>query len=398
MAIFNAEQSAQLQAIQQKWLAVAQSTLPMDRVACERGIKEAYRLVTKDPSPRILWFSSPIQAILTVAYLNARRWRHLWRYHRVNLPGITWNAFEKQFYENFGATVPDVFWDEIGSKGYLSLSGPKQHTEQERLIWSELLQYFRALEVTFDRGFRTPVLNAIWPDNLGAGALERLLRTRSTDEFSSAVSDYEAEGGQHDIFMLACHEAWRNIFGFSNPGELTEALGIIASSAGWWWAYDHLAIVCDRPRQILFDDQSRLHSGTGPAVIYPDGWNVYCWHGVRVPANVILAPDTITVSEIESQRNLETRRILMERYGIEHYLTDCHAEELHRDKYGVLYRRTLDTREQLVMVKVINATPEQDGSRREYFIRVPPHMKTAQEAVAWTFGLRAKDYHPHVES
>ncbi len=50
------------------------------------------------------------------------------------------------------------------------------------------------------------------------------------------------------------------------------------------------------------------------------------------------------------------------------------------------------------MVKVVNSTPEPDGSRREYFLRVPPTVRTAREAVAWTFGLAADAYRPVNES
>ena len=35
---------------------------------------------------------------------------------------------------------------------------------------------------------------------------------------------------------------------------------------------------------------------------------------------------------------------------------------------------------------------------KQYMIRVPPTVRTAQEAVAWTFGLEAETYHPALES
>jgi hypothetical protein len=50
------------------------------------------------------------------------------------------------------------------------------------------------------------------------------------------------------------------------------------------------------------------------------------------------------------------------------------------------------------MVEVINATPEPDGSRKRYWLRVPPYMRTAREAVAWTFGLSGKEYAPDKET
>ena len=43
--------------------------------------------------------------------------------------------------------------------------------------------------------------------------------------------------------------------------------------------------------------------------------------------------------------------------------------------------------ERAQVVEVVNATPEPDGSYRRYFLRVPPQVRTAREAVAWTFGF-----------
>jgi hypothetical protein len=50
------------------------------------------------------------------------------------------------------------------------------------------------------------------------------------------------------------------------------------------------------------------------------------------------------------------------------------------------------------MVEVVNATPEPDGTRRVYWLRVPPGTRTAREGVAWTFGLSEDRYRPLRES
>ncbi len=50
------------------------------------------------------------------------------------------------------------------------------------------------------------------------------------------------------------------------------------------------------------------------------------------------------------------------------------------------------------MVEVLNATPEPDGTRKTYFLRVPPTIGTARAAVAWTFNLEPLEYRPVVET
>ena len=50
--------------------------------------------------------------------------------------------------------------------------------------------------------------------------------------------------------------------------------------------------------------------------------------------------------------------------------------------------------EPVLMVEVVNATPDADGSVRRHLLRVPPETESAHEAVAWSFGRPTKDYEP----
>jgi hypothetical protein len=50
------------------------------------------------------------------------------------------------------------------------------------------------------------------------------------------------------------------------------------------------------------------------------------------------------------------------------------------------------------MVKVANSTPEADGSFKDYFLRVPPNMERARQAVAWTFDMDENEYAPEVQT
>ena len=69
----------------------------------------------------------------------------------------------------------------------------------------------------------------------------------------------------------------------------------------------------------------------------------------------------------------------------------------HDERFGTLHRRDMPG-EPFAMVKVINRTPEPDGSFRQYFLRVPPTVRTAREAVAWTFDVPTEEYEPLVET
>lgn len=141
-----------------------------------------------------------------------------------------------------------------------------------------------------------------------------------------------------------------------------------------------------------------MHNELGPALLFPDGYAAYAWHGVHVGESIIEAPQEITVETIESEWNAEVRRVMLERFGWQRYMQEVHKKLHVEPGIGELYRKNLLHDEPLVMVKVINRSPEPDGSRKFYMLRVPPEMKTVREAIAWTFGLSEAEYYPDVET
>src|SRR6478752_1932050 len=102
------------------------------------------------------------------------------------------------------------------------------------------------------------------------------------------------------------------------------------------------------------------------------------------------AVEAITIDAIDGDSNAERRRVLVERFGFDRLVREGHGSVRHEDETGRLGERPMgriDWRqrdEPLVAVEVLNSTPESDGSRKTYFLRVPPQTQTAREAVAWT--------------
>jgi hypothetical protein len=203
-----------------------------------------------------------------------------------------------------------------------------------------------------------------------------------------------------DFGQFSVHWSMWDLFcrlGIADGSKLAPIFDM-AKSCGWSVLFWDWAFISAKPEYIKLDEQNRLHCETGAAVRYPDSFSVFAIHGVRVPEKVVASPETITVPEIESESNAEVRRVMIDRYGPERYLTDSQAEEIHQDDFGILYRKKLPMDEDLVMVKVVNFTPEPDGSFKDYFLRVPPTMERARQAVAWTFGKEENGYAPALQT
>ena len=172
----------------------------------------------------------------------------------------------------------------------------------------------------------------------------------------------------------------------------------LARGAVAYQFYKGVCFVCEQPRIVQLDERSRLHNDSGSALVFPDGYSIYSWHGVTVDSYVIEQPDQITVDDIEQEENSEVRRVKTVRFGESKYLQNSAHDVIDESSYGTLYQKQVPGDEALVMVRVKNSTPEPDGTFKHYFLRVPPSITTARQAVAWTFGLEPDDYQPLEES
>ena len=186
--------------------------------------------------------------------------------------------------------------------------------------------------------------------------------------------------------------------------ELTQKLLEVATSCTFWWNHASAVFICERPKSIHVDDRGRLHSTKGPSVEFHDGLKLYAICGIEMKSEIFEdGKVTLTADMISHTRNAEVRRVLMEMYGQEKYLKDTGAFVINegRDGRKLWMRPQADDEETgipLVMVELINSTPEPDGTHKHYFLRVAPNIRNADEAVASTFRMGSDDYDPRIET
>jgi hypothetical protein len=174
----------------------------------------------------------------------------------------------------------------------------------------------------------------------------------------------------------------------------TEAFDGFSQRVCGYWLGNELALLVRRPRLLTRDDAGQLHSEVGKCIEYHDGWGFFAWHGVRVPSKVILAPQTLTARDFFRARNVEVRRALQERMG-ERFASVVGQNIIDTGPRGALYEVIVpgdpDRRARYVRVR-------DTSTGREYYLRVPPTISTAEAAVAWTFGLQGNEYDPREET
>lgn len=324
-----------------KWRGVAAATGAADRPAAEAGIRLAYRKAGLAEPERIVWADSPLAGLTAVRSLTDQG-----RSVRDEVRTKPWAEERRRIHDELGPAGWAEWWGATGAR-----------------LWDTT----RALA----ERIRSGITDASTTGPADLPATRQLL--------------LDAVLGQHDAAWLAA---------FDGRGERLAGLAEVAAHAGWWWPYEKVTVVCERPVELHRDEAGRLDRGDGPALAYPDGFALYAWRGMPVPADFLAELTTLEPTRIRTEENAELRRVMLEFYGYDRYLAESGAEPIGKDETGILWRIALDDDEDVVMVEVVNSTPEPDGTSRTYWLRVPPNTRTAKEGVAWTFGLDAKAYEP----
>ncbi|WP_381792029.1 DUF6745 domain-containing protein [Streptomyces niveus] len=324
-----------------KWRSVAAATGAADRPAAEAGIRLAYRTAGLAEPERIVWADSPLAGLTAVRSLTEQG-----RSVRDEVRTKPWAEERRRIHDELGPAGWAEWWGVTGAR-----------------LWDTT----RALA----ERIRSGITDAPTTDPADLPGTRQLL--------------LDAVLGQHDAAWLAA---------FDGRGERLAGLAEVAAHAGWWWPYEKVTVVCERPVELHRDEAGRLDRGDGPALAYPDGFALYAWRGMPVPADFLAELTTLDPARIRTEENAELRRVMLEYYGYDRYLAESGAEPIGKDETGILWRIALDDDEDVVMVEVVNSTPEPDGTSRTYWLRVPPNTRTAKEGVAWTFGLDAQTYEP----
>ncbi len=183
---------------------------------------------------------------------------------------------------------------------------------------------------------------------------------------------------------------------FAEENRLFQRLKEIAANCAGAYFQSKRCQLFERPEKITYDEQYRFHNRSGSCIKFRDGKELFAFRNLPLPAEYVLEPGYLNAARILAQENQELRRVLLSEYGMERFVKESNAKVLSWDKYGTLYEITPLDRvrdENIVVVKV-----KDPSTGREYFLRVHPDVKTAREAVAWTFALTEEEFNPREES
>jgi hypothetical protein len=184
--------------------------------------------------------------------------------------------------------------------------------------------------------------------------------------------------GQHDASWLGFYEYFRDACGLSEQTQKLCGLWKVSQSAGWWLPHQKTCWISERHNLLNRDETGRLHCENGPALAYPDGWQIFAWHGVRLEDSaIILSPESQSIEQINGENNEEVKRVRIERFGWERYLRESNAS-VADERFNERDRQ----RERLYVTKdgIKRIVVSDPSTGRRYALGVPREIVTCEQA------------------
>jgi hypothetical protein len=185
--------------------------------------------------------------------------------------------------------------------------------------------------------------------------------------------------------------AMRDVIGLRLPEHEAYAYWEQAAiHGGFRVMHSEFCIVSDFPEFIHVDENNEPHCETGPSHRWRDGWELYHWHGVRVPGHWIMSPENVDPAEILGTREVEVRAAGISIVGmarmldrLDHEIIDSDPDPLHGDLISVTIPDLPEP------VRYLSAHCPRNGRIME---AVPNNITSVIGAQAWRVGIPVSEF------
>ena len=372
------EHAARFAEYRDRWIGNAMRTAPMtddERDLCRAAVGEMYRLAGRE-APRVVFVASPIVAAMAA---GCAAW--IWRGRTSAATLAATSAATRAATLTATDAATDTTTHAATRAATRAATDAATHAATFDATSDATSDATYAADLS--RWYVAPDVRAITHAIGGDGGTQ-----------CAAWSHRMRQGGNQWASWPAAAEWYREVAQLPIDWSAWMPWATLAEHSGPRYVHEKFCIISDFPEILKVDNANRPHCATGPFCRWRDGFALYAWHGIRVPAWIIEQPERITRDGINAEENAEIRRVMIDRYGFDRYLRESGAVEISTDvdEGGQPMRLVSmptddDDGQPMRCLLVANSTPDPDGSRREYVIRVPPDCADVWAARNWTFDM-----------
>ena len=330
------EQQALIPIIRDEWIRIGLDTTPINPQKAEDAIALAYKCARLKPPQQILWFNNPVEALTSIA----------------SEPELRKEAIRV----TVGEAVFNTAFNTV------------------RAAVAEAIRY--GIEDAIAEAVEAAVEDTVFNVEM---AVKEAVGEAVFYQIGSAW-------GLLDVQSLASY-AYFDAIGVDC--SKLKGLWATAKHCGWWWAFKNIAVVTPKPSVIHLDEQGRLHGLGVPAVAY-EGFNVYAYHGVRLPEKYEkVPPNQWQAKWLLEENNAELRRILIQEIGYVRICQELQAIEL--DSWQEYTLLKIDSDVDVEPIYLLKMSCPSTGYI--HALRVPPDVPSAREAIAWVnWGINSEEF------
>jgi hypothetical protein len=160
------------------------------------------------------------------------------------------------------------------------------------------------------------VRDSIW-DSIGDSVRDSIGNGGLREELNECYS-----WGQHDAHWIGFYDFFRNECGLIEQTEKLKPLTILSQETCWHLFYEGFAILSEKPTEIHFNKKGKLHSESGPAIKWADGYELYRLNGVDVSKDIaLMKPEQVTIKLVRANDNdISVRREIINKVSFDEWI------------------------------------------------------------------------------
>ncbi|MEE9451850.1 MAG: hypothetical protein V3V61_03730 [Gammaproteobacteria bacterium] len=258
-----------------RWLKIALSTEPLDFGRAKEAAIKCYEIAGLEPPKYFYHFESPYSAATGAAILG------------LGGSGVDKNQVRDQ--------VEDQVEDQVRDQVKHQVEHQVEDQVRDQVRDQVGAQVWRQV--------RDQVEEQVWA-HVGAQVWHQVGAAQVWAQVWAQVE--EQIWGARNAEWLAFYDFLTTELNIKYDNKLSGLIEL-SKHCGGWAPYENAVILQDRPYEINWDDQKRLHCEDGPAIKYRDGFCVHSWHGTRIPKEW-LDGRMLTPKIALTHENVEQRR------------------------------------------------------------------------------------------
>nr|MDD5178340.1 hypothetical protein [Candidatus Nanoarchaeia archaeon] len=224
------------------------------------------------------------------------------------------------------------------------------------------------------------------------------------DSVGASVGDSVKDSGygQHDANWLAFYEFFKDVCGLEQETKNLSGLWKVSKNAGWYLPHENICWISEKHNKLSRNTRGLLHSDTGIALQYPDGWGIYALNGVKFPKDLWekVVSKKMSFKEVMAIQDIDQRTQAMNYCPPREFLNNKGKLLNKSEKGNELW--LIPQSEGLFRVDAYFLMYKCPSTGKEYLSGIDPEIGKqgkADNCMLWKFNIQSlEDYYSMIES